>query len=555
MHFYRLTGLLLLTLLSSKGLAQSAQVRVNWFYSEGETQVFEAWLKSSEQGPQQWRLQNAQIQEVRLSEGREKQELEFLYEGDALTYTVPENSNPNHEVYLRYTISWSKLKASPFINLLGPGLVLNVLNMEDDLGNGTYGELFPAIYYGSTQDFQLALKLADDLKLSLPLELDFRVEEPGLQTLFYREELGLNMRDFYLALGDFRRFEPEDIAMDIEEQQRALEDERIDAFQGRYLDVINYVGLAADWMFTREGMLGLSGIEPSNRAPEFPRLEEVSRSLEDKRIELAIIQEFFPEQWPYHWVQFAQKRMPDSAWAQLLRSHLNAGDSGLLFWQSYLEHELHQRKLSWKDTAKTLEAKDSLLLARATYFLRRRKPLKLQVQYRMNFQEQEMRLITSSADTNLSILVELSGLAYLKADTLDWKLEDIIGPQDTLSLPIPESPRALYLNEDSSGLIIWEETRPLNFLLYDLSQRNRPQQRRAALLNLLETANPRLKATVVGIALDSGDPELQHLALDKVSELRPDGRLRLQSTLEALADQNEDVKLKQKARALLQSKP
>ena len=555
MHFYRFTSLLLLILMSAASLAQKPQVRVNWYYTEGETQVFEAWLKTYEPGNVHWRLQFAQVEVVRLAEGREKQELEFLYEGDVLTYTVPENSSPYHEVYLRYTISWSKLEASPFVNLLGPGLVLNVLNMEDGLGNGTYGELFPAIYYGSTQGFQLALKLPDDLKLNLPLELDFRVEEPGLQTLFYKIERNLNMCDFYLALGDFRRFEPEDIAMDIEDQFRTLEDERIDAFQGRYTDVINYVGRAADWMFTREGLLGLSGIAPATRAPEFPRLDEVPRSLEDKRIELAIIQEFFPEEWPYHWIQFARTRIPDSTWDLLLNEHLNKGDTGQLFWQSYLEQDLHQRKLSWADSNKVLSTQDSLWMARALYFLKRRKPLHLELNYRMNFETKEMLLLTSNPDTNLSLLAELEGFAYLKADTIHWKLASVIGPQDTLFLPLTESPRAIYLENDARGLIIWEEKRPLNFLLYDLSQRNRPLQRRAALLNLLETANPRLRATVVGIALDSGDAELQHLALDKVSELRPDGRLRLQSTLEALADQNGDVKLKQKAKSLLQTKP
>lgn len=555
MHFYRFTSLLLLILMSAIGLAQKPEVRVNWYYAEGETQLFEAWLKTYEPGRVHWRLQFAQVEEVRLTEGREKQKLPYRREGDGLEYTVPEGSNAHHEVYVRYTISWEDLNASPFINLLEPGLVLNVLNMEDDLGNGSYGELFPAIYYGSTQDFQLALKLPEKLKVSLPLELDFKVVDGPTQTLFYKEEENLNMRDFYLALGDFRRFEPEDIAMDIEDQFRALEDERIDAFQGRYMDVINYVGRAADWMFIREGMLGLSGIAPATRAPEFPRLNEVPRSLEDKRIELAIIQEFFPEEWPYHWLQFARTRIPDSSWNRLLEAHLNEGDTGLLFWQSYLEQDLHQRKLSWADSNQALSTQDSLWMNRALYFLERRKPLHLELNYRMNFQSKEMLLLTSNPDTNLSLVVELEGLAYLKADTINWKLEGVIGPQDTLFLPLAESPRAIYLKNDARGLILWEEKRPLNFLLYDLSQRNRPEHRRAALLNLLENANPRLKATVVGIALDSGDPELQHLALDKVSELRPDGRLRLQSTLEALADQNEDVKLKQKAKSLLQTKP
>lgn len=555
MHYYRICTLLLPLFIAVSSPAQEKQVRLNWQFAEGEKQHFEAWLKADFSGLVQWRLQDAQIEELRLSEGREKQELEYEYDGNLLHYTIPEGRNEHLEIYVRYAINWGDLVASPFINALEPGLVLNVLNIEEGLGNGALGVLFPAPMDGGPQDFQLAVKIPRSLKVSLPMELNFKVQEKEEQSLFYEKVATLNMRDFYLALGDFRRFKPEDIALDIEEQQRAVEDERIDAFQERYMGVINYVANAAEWMFTRQGMLGLSGIQPSDRAPDFPALHEAPRSLEEKRIELAILQEFFPKEWPYHWTKFVQERLADSTWKQLLERRFNGGDTGKLFWRSYLEMELHQHKLEWADSARELSSQDSLYMARARYFLEARSPLRLGLNYRMNFKDRDLQLIISHEDTALSILIELRGKAYLQADTMEWRIEAPITNKDTLHLPISESPRAVYLEPDPSGLLIWEEHRPLNFLLYDLAQRNRPLIRRAALLSLLESANPRLLATVIGIALDSGDPELQHLGLDKVNELRPDGRQRLQSTLEALANQNEDVKMKQKAKSLLQIKP
>ena len=71
------------------------------------------------------------------------------------------------------------------------------------------------------------------------------------------------------------------------------------------------------------------------------------------------------------------------------------------------------------------------------------------------------------------------------------------------------------------------------------------------MLKLLESAQPKLLTTVVGVALDSEDPELRKLGLEKFSSLRPDGKNRLRSSLEAMAQDEADVKLKQKAQELL----
>ena len=123
--------------------------------------------------------------------------------------------------------------------------------------------------------------------------------------------------------------------------------------------------------------------------------------------------------------------------------------------------------------------------------------------------------------------------------------------QDTLFIEIAEAPRSLYLDPDPWGLISWRENRPLTYLLYDLSQGPSPKIRRQALLKLLESAQPKLLTTVVGVALDSEDPELRKLGLEKFSSLRPDGKNRLRSSLEAMAQDEADVKLKQKAQELL----
>lgn len=555
MHLFRFWSLLFICINALNLAAQHPSIELNWDFKEGGDQYFEGWIKAQKLDSNYYYLEGAEILSLRLSEGRLKQKLDYHYDSKRLAFKLPAEADDRARVYLEYKIPWEHLERSAFVSLLEPGLVLNALNMESNQGSGKLGLVFPAPADASKQWLRLNIATADDLNIEAPLDLEFQAVEGSNLVRFYRSEEPLSMQDFYLAIGSFRRFDPEEVLADLKSQELALEDQRIENFQSKHHDLLNYIAREKDYMFTREGLLGLSEIEAATMAPIFPSLGSLDAELYQQRISLAILQEFYPDEWQFHWANWNRKALDAEKWEALLKDQYEKQDSSFLFWRFYLEDYLAQYQLAWTDTLGMQRGSDSLRLAKAKYFLKRRKSMPVQLNYRMNFREARMELYLKHRDTTQNLILEWQGEAYLKNDTLLFKRINSLKAKDTLFIAVPESPRAVYLNPDPYQLVFLAEERPLNFLLFDLSQRNKPQLRRRAMLNLLENAKPSLKATVIGLALDSEEKELQHLALDKVNELKPDGRARLQSTLEALAAQNEDVKLKQKAAALLRSEP
>lgn len=555
MHFLRFWALLFALSILKPAWSQKPDLDINWEFREGAAQQLEVWLNPANRLVLEYHLQDAEILSLRLSEGRLKQELDYSYSEGILKVILPQGTDPRARVYIKYRLPWSVLEASPFVNLLNPGIALNALNMEDQSGSGSVGLIFPGPVSGAKQSIFLGLSADEELNIEIPLELQFELRDDQQLVRYFRSSEKTALNDFYLALGEFRRFDPEDFMADLQEQERAIEDQKLEQFRSQYKGVLAYISREQDRIFTREDLLELSKIEGTNRAPAFPSLNELDLNLEIARIELAILQQYFPNTWTEHWAELQFEKTPSEKWAAILKQHQAAGDSTYLFWDYLLQDYLRKQNLSWEDSSKALSRNDSLYLQKATYFLERRKSQVLQLSYRMKFSEGQMEFYTEHSDTLNPLVFNLKGEAYFKDDTLHFFQLQPLEAQDTLVVKMAESPRAIYLQKEEEGLIELIEQRPLNFLLYDLSQKDRPQLRRQALLELLENSNARLKATVVGIALDSEERELQLLALDKVKELKPEGRARIQSTIEALAAQNEDVKLKQKAAALLSSEP
>ncbi len=551
MHFPRFLSLFIALIGSSFTWAQEQSTEAFWTYNEGATQMFEVWYAPNEEEKVALQLDQAEILDVRLSEGRLKQSLNYTYSDQVLKVSLPNSADSKARVYLKYQIPWTVFETSAFITPLEPGFMLNALNSEVDQGNGMPGILIPAPINQKPQFLRLALALPKDYYTEHHLLEDFKLLEGGREVVFLYSEGPVEMTDFYLTISKIKNFDPKDYLANLEAQERAMEDQRIDAFQGRHLDVINYVAETSNWNFSREGMLGLSGIEPSRQDPAFPAFSMTGTSLQSDRINLAIIEEFFKDNWQWHWANFNKARSTAEDWRAYLFNKRENGDTTNLFWNFYLEEYLSERSLSWSDTASTVDSIQRIYLDQALYFLNKKEAVNINLNYRLNFSEKGMNLLCSHSDTNHLAFQQFRGWAYFQSDSTYFTVGALIASKDTLLLPLKEAPRAIYLDEDPWGLVRIKENRPLNFLLFDLSNRNKPEYRRKAVLQLLDRSNAKLKATVVGIALDSGEKELQHLALSKVKELQPEGKQRLKATIEALAAQNEDVKLKQKAAEVL----
>lgn len=557
MHFTRFLVLLLLLSKVVPLASQAPAMEINWHYQEGQDQKIELWISPEKGLPLEYQLLDAEIISVRLSEGRLKKPLDYSYQQDRLKIRVPGPLDQRARIYVKYQIAWSEIQESPFISLLKPGLALNALNMEEESPSGIAGLLFPAPASGKAQKLSLALVCKEGLNLELPLELDIIVRDGARISRFFISEEPLQMEKFYLAIGDFRRFDPDDVLSSLEEQKEALADQKLTQFQSRHQALIDYIAQEKPRIFTRDEIKELMTLEDQGLRPFFPALLEIAgQGMNATTKELSILQRYFPAQWKFHWAELNRRRLSPSVWKSILKKHWKQGDSSAVFWQFYIENYLSDQGLSWQDTVQsTLTKRQKWYLDQAEYFLHRKRPISLNLSYRMKHAQNKMAFYIEHEDTSSVLPFNLAGEAILKSDTILFTHWLWVESRDTVFVELDESPRALYLKSDSTAFIQIIEERPLNFLLFDLSQRQKPKQRRQALLALLETSNSRLLATVIGIALDSDDRELQLLALQKVNKLKPEGRQKIQSSLESLAQQNKDVKIKQKAQALLKFEP
>lgn len=526
-------------------------------YQEGGSIEAEFWVQQAFGKTLELDLFQANIREVRLSQGRLKDSLSYTYDFEKLRVSLPDNLDPRSRIYIRYSYSLETIQNSPFFELLKPGIVFNLYNLEEGARSGVPGWLIPA-NQTPYQELKLGLLFPQDLKPGLPLEEDYAIELKDRRKLvyFYNED-ALDLAAFYLVLGEFRRFDPEDFLEDLEEKEDFLRRGKLALFQEKYSRLLDFVAANKSLIWTDEQLENLMALEVLPDPPTFLSAESLETKYvsSHRAMQNAILASHYTgKELSDQFHQFWKATLGPQAWQENLDLALERGDTSVLFWDYYSQWQLAQRDLVWQDSINVqkseVERHYISILAAAQ---KRKAPLALKVSYRLKAQESRLYFYLSQPDTSLRFSSSLKGEMLFKDEVKSFSTNFSLGEADTVFIDLEKSPLSLYLEPRENALLSFEEIgRPINYLLYDLSKAPSAEKRRSALLSLLEKAGPNLMATVVGIALDSGDPQLQQLALDKVKDLRPGGRARLESTLKAMALEQSNVKLMQKAKRIVE---
>jgi hypothetical protein len=220
---------------------------------------------------------------------------------------------------------------------------------------------------------------------------------------------------------------------------------------------------------------------------------------------------------------------------------------------NYLNRYLATQNLKLSDTTRlsdsslTEEIKRHLSSAKAAYKAKGKILINLKYQY--YYRRKVMQLTFSQADSNLFGSLDFGAFAISSDDSNRASFSTHFNLADTITWPLKGAPRSIYITMQPGpwNLFRLKEQRPENYYLYDFSVSKDPALKRKALLALLETRRANLLATVMGIAIDSGDLDLQLLALEKAEKLNSIGKQKLAQSIKALAEEATDVKLKQKA--------
>lgn len=514
-------------------------------------------------------LQQAQNLKIYLIKAGSRKALNFNYDGQEVSLTFSSLPHPLAQLELHYYLEKEFLETKEAWTFLEAGFLLNDFNMgENSALQGEEGLLFPC-FSGEQHFWSLNLIVPENWEISSPFMEEYRIDLKGRVAHYFASAKAQSPASLYLAAGLFKSDKAEEILEEAEEILERLEtegeivrvreEERLIAImQNEHAKLLEFLAVKREEPWKQKDLEGL--LELSKRQDELylkhemlPKVAGTKKHfLAEQRILINAAESL--EQASRWQEEFYQKRFgPDYLDEYLHGLYRAQAMQAEHSWHLFLNRYLASQNLSLADTLQladtslTLSQREYLSTAASMY--QKRKPISLSLTYQYSYPRKQMRFRLSQADSNLYAQVGLEVLAIGATDSTDTSFTSHLNLSDTLRWPLSGAPRSINvdLKKDKWNFFTLDEQRPEAYYLYDFSKSSDPQKKRKALLALLETRNANLLATVMGIAIDSGEKELQILALDKAKKLNTLGKQKLRESIKVLAEESKDVKLKQKA--------
>ena len=560
-------GILFLLFISSflrlSGQRNAASVELAFQYSGPDKIECKALVQAKAWSfTSQLRLQQAQGLKIYLIKAGSRKALNFNYDGQEISLKFSSLPHPLAQLEIHYYLEKSFLEAKKDWVFLDEGFLLNYFNMgENPSLQAEEGLLFPC-FSGENHLWSLNLIVPENWEVSSPLIEDFRVDLKGKMARYFASAKALKPESLFLAAGLFESDEAEEILEELElEGQIVLvsEAERLIAsMQTQHENLLNFLALKRGELWSQNDLEDL--LESTNKQDELYLKQEMlpeiagtkNHFLAEQRILVNAAESAEQaSKWQEEFYQknFGADYLDDYLYGLYQAQAMQAEHS----WYLFLNRYLADQNLSLADTSQLAETslarsqREYLSTAAAIY--QKRQPIMVKLNYQYSYKRRAMQLKLSQADSNLYIQVGLELLAISAKDSTRASFTSHLNITDTIWWDLDGAPRSMNVELIKSrwNLFILDEQRPEAYSLYDFSKSPDPQKKRKALLALLETKNANLLATVMGIALDSGEKELQLLALRKAEKLNTMGKQKLRESIKILAEESKDVKLKQKA--------
>jgi len=503
--------------------------------------------------------------QVSLLRAGSRKNIQFDYDGKIVSINFLELPHPLAQLEIRYTLSKEFLEQSAAWQYLDGGFLLNDFNMAaGSTLNAEAGLLFPC-FNRAEHYWSLNLVVPVNWKVSSPFKEDFQVELYGEVAHYFSSAQAQNPASLFLAAGPFKSDEPERILKELaeREEEEALmqisEAERLTRqLQKDYADLLAFIAVKKLEPWTQKDLEKL--LKPTKlysklylkHAMLAPGTKKEVNFLTDQKIllnsaESAVQASLWQEE---YYQQLLGKDYLDAYLHKRFSMGLMQREHS---WNLYLNRYLASEGLALADTFRlrdtTLPLNTREYLSTASALYKKRAAISLGLSYQYSYPRKAMRLIISQPDSNLFGQINLSALAIAATDSLAASFNLHFNRRGTISWPLAGAPRSMNieLKSEKWNFFTLNEQRPETYYLYDFSRSQDPLRKRKALLALLETSNANLLATVMGIAIDSGERDLQILALQKAEKLNAIGKQKLAESIKLLSEQSEDVKLKQKA--------
>ncbi|MGK0406871.1 MAG: hypothetical protein ACJAZH_000688 [Roseivirga sp.] len=506
------------------------------------------------------KLLKAQGIRVYLIKAGSRKSLEHIYDGKKLELLFTELPHPLAKLEIHYYLERVDLEENSAWSYLEEGFIFN--NVKEDMLKSEAGFVFPC-FNNERHNWRLDLIVPATWLVYTPLQEEFRVDLTEQIARYYASEQADKPGALLLeARAPIKRKELKRIGLIKEvvvlKEVIPTENIRIANFKLENKALLAFIEKRKAKPWREEEFKELLS-KPKTSAGMYLKHEMMPahlKSKEDFYLEQKVLlnsaesnqqasnwqEEFYLQSLGVNYLDtFLQKRFNDS---------LEIDSHSL---SNYLNRYLATRNLKLSDTTRLLdsslteEIKRHLSSAKAAYKAKGKVMVNLKYQY--YYKRKVMELCFSQADSNLFGDLDFSALAMSSSDSTQANFNIKFNLKDTISWTLKGAPRSIYITVlPRPWNLFWlKEHRPQNYYLYDFSVSKDPVLKRKALIALLETRQANLLATVMGIAIDSGDLALQLLALGKAEKLNSIGKQKLAQSIKALAEEATDVKLKQKA--------
>ena len=497
---------------------------------------------------------------VYLIKAGSRKSLEHIYDGEKLELLFTELPHPLAKLEIHYYLERVDLEENSAWSYLEEGFIFN--NVKEDMLKSEAGFVFPC-FNNEKHNWRLDLIVPATWLVYTPLQEDFRIDLTEQIARYYASEQADKPGALLLeARAPIKRKELKRIGLTKEvvalKELIPTENKRMANFKLENKALLAFIEKrkAKPW---REEEFKELLYKPKTSVGMYLKYEMLPahlKSKEDFHLEQKVLLNSAESvQQASNWQEgFYLQSLGVNYLDTFLQNHFNNSleiDSHSL--NNYLNRYLATQNLKLSDTTRLLdsslteETKRHLSSAKAAYKAKGKVLINLKYQY--YYRRKVMQLTFSQDDTSLFGSLDFDALAISSQNRSSASFSIAFNLSDTITWPLKGSPRSIYITMQPRpwNLFSLKEHRPENYYLYDFSVSKDPVLKRRALLALLETRQANLLATVMGIAIDSGDLDLQLLALGKAEKLNRLGKQKLAQSIKALAEEATDVKLKQKA--------
>lgn len=506
-------------------------------------------------------LNQPKILDLRIKEGRLKRELLYKQSSDHIKLELPADWRPSMSIYIAYELLVDSLESQGALVKGSDFLVMNPFNVNELIGSAVAGYHYPVGNEESAQ-FKLNVSIPRASNIGYKADLDFVVNEKNQKSFFYKSTKKLLHKDFYLVVGEFKKFDEEDFEEDVLQFLVELSPAKIrrDRVKRTYKELLGFYqkydsSLDMENMVEIDSLLEI-GVQPKTKLENIEVSQWEASQMLVSKIDSTL--GFRSLLLSFEWLKHNWTSEKYTEWIKT-----NYASNNL---ESYLEDQAEYLMIQWASEFYSVSF-DSIIMnpnynwkssldsnahSFVKGFLQNKTAPIFSSSYRyLNAQSQQLVKLRMDTTTHPAypIPFRLTIQGNEEKDTVVFSSDTI---NSDILINYKGAPKYVHLEPLGDFPFEYEERMPNSYKLYAYNQEKDEEKKREILIDLLQTDNKNLKSTLLGIAMRSENESLVLIALSESEDLDILAQKKLKANLQRLSETASSEEIRKKAKLLCQ---